>query len=169
MKRAVLAGLLAACAVLAAGAQERITVAASSSLESSGFLGYIEPLAQKQAGLAIRWITAEDAQVIELARECGADAILVSAPEAEDRLVRDGVGALRLRVMTAGAQKQFDAIAINPSACRSTRLDAALKFLRWITSKDGQSAVAEFFPRHGTVSYLPNAGTETCPACEAQQ
>ncbi len=169
MKRAVLACVLAVCAVFAAGAQERITVAASSSLESSGFLGYIEPLAQAQAGLSIRWITAEDAQVIEHARECGVDAILVSAPEAEDQLVRDGVGALRLRVMTAGAQKQFDAIAINPSACRSTRLDAALKFLRWITSKEGQGAIADFVPRPGAVSYQPDAGTETCPACEAQQ
>jgi len=167
--KALLVGLLLACAVLSAGAQDRIIVGASRSLESSGFLAYIAPLAVTGAGIQIDWTTDEDAQVIELARECGVDAILVSSPSKEEKLLRDGVGALRLRVMTAGSQDQFDAIAINPGACAVTRLNAALRFLRWITSGEGQKLIAEFSPRGGAAAYRPNAGTETCPACEAQQ
>lgn len=165
----MLVGLLLACAVFSAGAQDRITVGASRSLESSGFLAYITPLAVTEAGIEIDWKTAEDAQVIELARECGVDAILVSAPSEEEQLVREGVGALRLRVMTAGSQIQFDAIAINPGACPPTRIDAALRFLRWITSEQGQKAIADFSPQGKMHPYHLNAGTETCQACQVQQ
>ncbi len=149
-----------------AAAQEQVTVAAAQSLEASGFLGYIGLLAHA-AGLDIQWMPAENDQVIQLGRECGADALLVSDPAGEEKLVRDGIGALRLRVMTAGLQEQFDAIALNPAACPAARLDPALKFLRWITSEQAQKAIADFSARGAR--YQPNAGSETCPTCESRQ
>ncbi len=165
----ILAGILVAFACASAGAQEQIIVAATQSLSTSGFLSYIGALAQAGSGVTVRWEPAENGQVIQLSRECGVDAILVSAPAEEEQLVRDGVGALRLRVMTGGSGEQFDVIAVNPGACPTTRLDAALKFARWITSEKGQAVIAAFSQRGGAVAYHPNAGTETCPACEAQQ
>jgi ABC-type tungstate transport system permease subunit len=173
MMKGRLATILAAlaCVTLAAAAadaQARLRVAADRSLEASGFLAWIGPLAAKAVALQIEWMPAESAQVIRLARQCGVDAILVAEPREEDRLMTEGVGALRFRVMKAGAQ-QFDVIAINPGACSASRIDAALTFLQWLTSKPVQSQIAEFSPRGPTGAFQPNAGTETCPTCEAQQ
>ena len=108
------AGILVAFACASAGAQAQITVAATQSLSTSGFLSYIGALAQAGSGVTVRWEPAENGQVIQLARECGVDAILASAPAEEEQLVRDGVGALRLRVMTGGSGEQFDVIAGQP-------------------------------------------------------
>ncbi len=149
--------LLAAFAVFAAAAQDRITVAAARFLESSGFLSFISARAGTDAGLDIQWMPADDEQVAQLARECGVDAILVSDPEAEEALVRDSIGALRLRVMAAGPGRQVDAVALNPAACPGARLNPALKFLRWITSEPTQKAIADFSPQ-GAPAYRPDAG-----------
>ena len=165
--KALLAGFIVLCAAFSAPAEDRVVAAASSSLQESGFLAYLEPLLTISAGLSVEWKAAENAQVIKLARACGVDAILVDSPEAEDQLMREGVGAMRLRVMTAGPQEQFSVIALNPGACRATRFDPALRLLRWFTSAEGQSAIARF-TRGGIAPYQPNAGSETCPTCQAQ-
>ena len=100
--KALIAVFVMACAAFSAPAEDRVAVAASSSLQASGFLAYIAPLLKTRAGLSAEWRAAGDAQVIELARGCGVDAIIVDAPEAEDQLMRAGVGAMKFRVMTAG-------------------------------------------------------------------
>jgi ABC-type tungstate transport system permease subunit len=165
--KALLAGILALCAAVGAFAGDRVVVAASSSLQESGFLGYLEPLLKTRADLSVEWKAAEDSQVIQLARAYQVDAVLVSSPEAEDQLMREGVGALMLRVMARGPQEQFSILVLNPGAGRSLRFDAAIRLLRWLTSPEGQGAIARFASA-GVAPYQPSAGTETCPACQAQ-
>ena len=166
--KALITVLMMAGAAIGASGEDSVAVAAASSLQASGFLAYIAPLLRTRAGLAVEWRVAKDPQVIQLARGCGVDAILVDSPEAEDQLMREGIGAMKFRVMTAGQQEQFSIIALNPGACRAARFDPALRLLRWLTSPDGQGAIGRF-SRNGVAPYHPNAGTETCPSCEAQQ
>jgi len=164
--KALLAGLVILCAAFNAPAEDLVVVGASSSLQASGFLSYVEPLLKTRTGLSVEWKVAGNAQVIQLSRAREVDAIFVDSSEAEN-LVREGVGAMMLRVMAAGPQEQFSIIALNPGAGRMPRFDAALRVLRWLTSTEGQGVIGRF-SRGGVVPYQPNAGTETCPACQAQ-
>ncbi|MGA2614700.1 MAG: substrate-binding domain-containing protein [Spirochaetia bacterium] len=166
--KALVAGFIVVCAVFSASAQDRIVVAALSSLQESGFLAYVAPLLKMHAGISVEWKPAGNSQVIQLARGCEVDAIVVDSPDAEDQLMRDGVGAIKFRFMTAGPQEQFSIIALNPGACRAARFDPALRLLRWLISPEGQSAI-EHFTSNGVAPYQPNAGTETCPECQAQE
>lgn len=152
---------------------DKISVGASSSLRDSGFLAYVTPLARSGAAVAVEWKAAVPSDVIRMARGCGVDAIIVDSPDEEDQLMREGVGAMKFRVMMSavaergGAQDQYSVIVLNPGACHTVRFDPALRLLKWLTSKEGQEAVARFSPR-GVALYKPNAGSETCTACEAR-
>ena len=168
--KGVLVGLLAVGLLVGAPrlpAEGSITVAADISLQRSGFLAYLTSFAEAGSGISITWKALDDEQVIRLAREGRVEAIIVSSPQAEDQLMRDGAGALRLRVMIQG-KDQYDAIALNPGRW-SNKLATALEFLRWISSTKGQKTIAGFSPPEGVAPYNPNAGTETCTECEARQ
>lgn len=162
--------LAVAAAAGAAPARDHVSVAVSRTLQESGFLRYLTPILAERAGLAVDWQPAGDEEVIRLARGCGVDAILVDSPDEEDRLMREGIGGMKFRVMQTKAtgQEQFSIIVLNPGACHAVRFDPALRLLRWLTSAEGQKTIAAFAPR-GAPLYRPNAGSETCTACESRQ
>ena len=159
-----------AAAAWTAPARDHVSVGVSRALQQSGFLRYLTPIIAARAGLAVDWQPAGDEEVIRLARGCGVDAILVDSPDEEDRLMREGIGGMKFRVMRAetGGQGQFSIIVLNPGACHAIRFDPALRLLRWLTSSEGQKAIAAFAPR-GVPLYRPNAGSETCTSCESRQ
>jgi tungstate transport system substrate-binding protein len=53
-------------------------------------------------------------------------------------------------------KNQYGVIAVNPAKCKHVRHDLAEKFIAWLTSKKGQSAIAEF-RLQGQQLFIPNA------------
>jgi tungstate transport system substrate-binding protein len=93
--------------------------------------------------------------------------IIVSRQTWLERGAEDSSGSHCLSVIVEGDKElrdQFSLIAVNPEACGKTRLQEALRLLRWIGSPRAQALIGRF-TWHGFPLYIPDAGAETCPTC----
>lgn len=93
MKRllAVLFVVLAACS---GGGQERVIVAAGTTLVDSGLLDAVARIFETQhPGIDLSVVGEATAQVLELGRRGGADVVIAHAPELEARFIEDGLAA----------------------------------------------------------------------------
>jgi tungstate transport system substrate-binding protein len=101
------AAALLCCALLlsaegpAAGqaAQRTLHVAAARSLAWGGFLEHISEAVKADTGISVDWSIADADDIFTLGERCAADVLLADSPEAEERFVAEGRGALRFRVM----------------------------------------------------------------------
>ena len=99
VRRTFLAILLA-CSAIAAPAQDRfIVVASTTSTEQSGLFGYLLPLFEKQTGIKVRVVALGTGQALDLARRGDADVAFVHARAAEEKFVAEGEGVKRFPVM----------------------------------------------------------------------
>jgi tungstate transport system substrate-binding protein len=94
-----LAALCAALTLPAAGRDEFITVASTTSTEQSGLFGFILAIFQKSSGIAVRVVALGTGQALDLARRGDADVVFVHDEAAERRFVSDGHGVERKSVM----------------------------------------------------------------------
>ena len=93
-------GLLLALGALAAHAQERfIVVASTTSTEQSGLFGAILPAFEKKTGIQVRVVALGTGQALDLARRGDADVAFVHARAAEEKFVAEGHGVKRYPVM----------------------------------------------------------------------
>ena len=98
--RRVFIGLLLALGALAAHAQERfIVVASTTSTEQSGLFGAILPAFEKKTGIQVRVVALGTGQALDLARRGDADVAFVHARAAEEKFVAEGHGVKRYPVM----------------------------------------------------------------------
>lgn len=95
----ILSGLVLSLAATPAAAQEFITVASTTSTESSGLFGHILPIFEKATGIEVRVVAQGTGQALETARRGDADVVFVHARAAEDQFVADGDGVERFEVM----------------------------------------------------------------------
>ena len=97
---AALSATLPAIAAERASAAERfITVASTTSTESSGLFDYLLPKFQEKTGIEVRVIAQGTGQALETARKGDVDVVFVHAPAAEKKFVEAGWGVRRNEVM----------------------------------------------------------------------
>jgi tungstate transport system substrate-binding protein len=98
--KALLFGAACLLAAVSMAAQEQVLrVAVSSGLTGTGLLEAIASDAKAEAGITVDWAAASPEEAVSLAGACGADALLIDAPEAETSFMEQGKGSIRLRVM----------------------------------------------------------------------
>jgi tungstate transport system substrate-binding protein len=83
----------------AAGGEEFITVASTTSTEQSGLFGHLLPLFTGRTGIAVRVVAQGTGQALQTGARGDADVVLVHDPQAEKRFVQQGDGVRRHAVM----------------------------------------------------------------------
>ncbi|PWG62162.1 sulfate transporter [Spiribacter halobius] len=98
---ALTAGALALGLAAGTAAQDRgaITVASTTSTESSGLFESIIPQFEEATGIEVRVVAVGTGQALEIGCRGDADAVLVHAPDAEREFVDEGCGVDRREVM----------------------------------------------------------------------
>jgi len=81
------------------GEKKPLTLIATTTTETSGFLDYIIPLAEKDTGIKIRIISFGTGKVLRSAQDGNADLILVHDPLSEENFIQQGHGLKRYPVM----------------------------------------------------------------------
>ena len=99
-RRILLSATLAILGALPANAQGVITLASTTSTETSGLFDHILPLFQADTGIAVRVVAQGTGQALETARRGDADVVLVHAPDQEAQFIADGYGVQRVAVMS---------------------------------------------------------------------
>jgi tungstate transport system substrate-binding protein len=97
----------AACvfaALLAAGCSRQapgrtLTLATTTSVQDTGLLDVLLPLFKERTGIEVKPVAVGTGQALELGRRGDADVLLVHDPDAEQRFMDEGHGALRRVVM----------------------------------------------------------------------
>ncbi|MFN3972728.1 MAG: substrate-binding domain-containing protein [Gemmobacter sp.] len=82
-----------------AQAQDFITVASTTSTESSGLFGHILPIFEAETGIAVRVVSQGTGQALETGRRGDADVVFVHARAQEEAFVAEGYGVRRFDVM----------------------------------------------------------------------
>lgn len=88
-----------ASVAMPAVAQNFITVASTTSTESSGLFGHILPIFTDETGIAVRVISQGTGQALETGRRGDVDVVFVHALAAEHQFVAEGYGVERFDVM----------------------------------------------------------------------
>jgi tungstate transport system substrate-binding protein len=83
----------------AAAAERFITVASTTSTETSGLFTHLLPIFSKDTGIEVRVVAVGTGQALKIAERGDADALLVHHTPSEDRFVADGFGVERFDVM----------------------------------------------------------------------
>ncbi|MBL0423393.1 extracellular solute-binding protein [Ramlibacter sp. AW1] len=83
----------------AAGAQQAIVVASTTSTEQSGLFGHLLPAFKQATGIEVKVVAVGTGQAIDTARRGDADALLVHDMAAEEKFVADGFATKRYPVM----------------------------------------------------------------------
>ncbi len=98
---AVFVVLFCALVVLtgAAGAEERIKMATTTSTDNSGLLGVLIPPFEKKFGINVDVIAVGTGAALKLGENGDVDVVLVHAPEREEEFIQAGYGVNRRRVM----------------------------------------------------------------------
>jgi tungstate transport system substrate-binding protein len=98
--RRIVATLLVALAAVAAQAQDKfIVVASTTSTENSGLFGFLLPVFEKKTGIQVRVVALGTGQALDLARRGDADVVFVHAKAAEEKFLAEGQGVKRYPVM----------------------------------------------------------------------
>lgn len=90
---------LALLAALPVSAQEFITVASTTSTETSGLFGHILPIFRQETGIEVRVVAQGTGQALETGRRGDADVVFVHARAQEEKFVAEGYGVQRFDVM----------------------------------------------------------------------
>lgn len=93
------AGLLLCLAAHAAGSDDAIVVASTTSTQDSGLFAHLLPLVRARTGIEVRVVAQGTGQALDTARRGDADVVFVHDPEAERRFVAEGYGVARHPVM----------------------------------------------------------------------
>jgi tungstate transport system substrate-binding protein len=106
-------GMFAAAlvAVAPAVAQEKnLILATTTSTQDSGLLDVLVPAFEKQTGFMVKTISVGSGQAMAMGQKGEADVLLVHSPEAEKKLVDEGLGVNRRLVM------HNDFVVVGPAA-----------------------------------------------------
>jgi tungstate transport system substrate-binding protein len=95
----LLLSLLLLASTLAAGAQERLRLATTTSTENTGLLAVLHPPFEQRHNAKIDVIAVGTGKALKLAENGDVDVVLVHAPDLEEAFVAAGHGLERLPVM----------------------------------------------------------------------
>lgn len=83
----------------AAGADDTIVVASTTSTQDSGFFSYLLPQVKERLGITVKVVALGTGQALDTARRGDADVVFVHDAEAEAKFVAEGHGIQRHPVM----------------------------------------------------------------------
>jgi tungstate transport system substrate-binding protein len=83
----------------AAAAERNVILATTTSTQDSGLLDVLVPAFEKQSGYFVKTISVGSGQAMAMGKKGEADVLLVHAPAEEQKLVDEGFGVNRRRVM----------------------------------------------------------------------
>jgi tungstate transport system substrate-binding protein len=131
VKKMIIAAVLVAAVLLAAGAQGvRLRLATTTSTQDSGLLPILNPPFEKLTGITVDVIAVGTGKAIKLGENGDVDVVLVHDRKAEDRFVAQGFGVNRRDVM------HNDFVLVGPAAdpagaaSASTAADAFARIAR---------------------------------------
>ena len=70
------------------------------------------------------------------------------------------IDTLELKILFEGdpaLRNQYGVMAVNPARHEHVKFEEAMKFINWLTSYDGQEAIASFTDANGNRLFIPNA------------
>lgn len=76
-----------------------LRMATTTSTDNTGLLDYLAPKFKKDAGIELQWVAVGTGKALELGKNCDVSVLLVHAPAAEEKYVKEGYGVDRKRVM----------------------------------------------------------------------
>ncbi|MDM8549850.1 substrate-binding domain-containing protein [Desulfobacterales bacterium HSG2] len=76
-----------------------LQMATTTSTANTGILKELVPAFKKDTGILLRYMAVGTGKALDLGKKCKADVVMVHAPEAEKKYVRDGFGKDRRLVM----------------------------------------------------------------------
>ncbi len=76
-----------------------LKMATTTSTDNTGLLDYLKPDITSDAGIDLQWIAVGTGKALELGKNCDVDVLLVHAPKAEKKYVKDGYGVNRKEIM----------------------------------------------------------------------
>jgi tungstate transport system substrate-binding protein len=76
-----------------------LRMATTTSTDNTGLLDYLAPQFKKDSGIELQWVAVGTGKALALGKNCDVDVLLVHAPAAEEKYVKDGYGVDRRQVM----------------------------------------------------------------------
>lgn len=91
---------LAASLFLAVGVQAKaLMMATTTSTDNTGLLDYLAPEFTKDTGIELKWTSVGTGKALKLGMNCDVDVLLVHAPPAEKKYIKDGYAESRREIM----------------------------------------------------------------------
>jgi tungstate transport system substrate-binding protein len=76
-----------------------LMMATTTSTDNTGLLDYLSPVFTKNTGIELKWTAVGTGKALKLGQHCDVDILLVHAPEAEKKYMKDNYGIDRREVM----------------------------------------------------------------------
>jgi tungstate transport system substrate-binding protein len=83
----------------ALSAENVLTMATTTSTDNTGLLDYLAPKFKADTSIDLRWVAVGTGKALALGKNCDVDVLLVHAPPAEKKYVKDGYGVDRQQIM----------------------------------------------------------------------
>jgi tungstate transport system substrate-binding protein len=84
----------------ASSAEEKLLMmATTTSTDNTGLLDYLIPKFKEAPGIELKWTATGTGKALKLGENCDVDILMVHAPSAEKKFVRDGFGVDRREIM----------------------------------------------------------------------
>ncbi len=112
------------------GAERRLLLATTTSVDATGLLDVLADAFNKDTGIVLRWIAVGTGAALKHARDGNADVVIVHARKLEDEFLRDGFGVNR-RVI---ARNYFQIVGPLDDPARVAGAPSAAEALRRIRS-----------------------------------
>ena len=102
MKKRFLAGALAILVSMAVAGSvhaKALMMATTTSTDNTGLLDYLAPEFTKDTGIELKWTSVGTGKALKLGMNCDVDVLLVHAPPAEKKYIKDGYAESRKEIM----------------------------------------------------------------------
>ncbi len=76
-----------------------LKIATTTSTDNTGLMDYLKPHFEKESGITMYWVAVGTGKALQLGKNCDVDILLVHAPGAEKKYVKEGYGVKRHRIM----------------------------------------------------------------------
>jgi len=83
----------------AISSENALMMATTTSTDDTGLLDYLMPQFEKDTGIAIKWTSTGTGKALMLGQRCDVDVLLIHAPSAEKKFLKDGFGKDRREIM----------------------------------------------------------------------
>jgi tungstate transport system substrate-binding protein len=79
--------------------EKTLLMATTTSTDNTGLLDYLMPKFKEATGIEVKWTATGTGKALKLGENCDVDVLMVHAPDAERKFVKDGFGVDRREIM----------------------------------------------------------------------